>query len=243
ERQEEIDRLQTEMQELVDENALLRMKVDDGTTAGGDSERGPTSQHGRIEASSNWPYSREEYDEKLEELEAALQEANVEVSDLREKKETLEDVLEEKNVQIVALTKFEREVDAQIREHLAERDERLSDLELQNTMLRGKLASLEAEGQNGGAISELRMLLKEREMEVEALDTHGAVRALQVELQARDDELMRLQRKAVDDFARGFSAPDALKKIDELERSLNHKEKDLAASRVELSKFLSEAED
>ncbi|KAF4737299.1 hypothetical protein FOZ63_021791 [Perkinsus olseni] len=85
------------------------MKVDDGTMAGGDLERGPTSQHGRIGASSNWPYSREEYDEKLAELEAALQEANKEVSDLREKKETLEDVLEEKNVQIVALTKFERE--------------------------------------------------------------------------------------------------------------------------------------
>ncbi|KAF4700555.1 hypothetical protein FOZ62_019734, partial [Perkinsus olseni] len=231
------------------------MKVDDGTTAGGDSERGPTSQHGRIGASSNWPYSREEYDEKVEELEAALQEANEEVSDLREKKETLEDVLEEKNVQIVALTKFEREyvavrgVDVQIREHLAERDERLSDLELQNTMLRGKLASLEAEGQNGGAISELRMLLKEREMEVEALGMPNPsfaplflstprAKVRWTEIGSPSQDLLR-----VDDFARGFSAPDALKRIDELERSLNHKEKDLAASRVELSKFLSEAED
>ncbi|KAF4683620.1 hypothetical protein FOZ60_008834 [Perkinsus olseni] len=251
ERQGEIDRLQTEMQELVDENALLRLEVDDGTMAGGESKRGPTSQHGRIGASSNWPYSREEYDEKLEELEAALQEANEEVSDLREKKETLEDILEEKNVQIVALTKFEREyvavrgVDVQIREHLAERDERLSDLELQNTMLRGKLASVEAEGQNGGAISELRMLLKEREMEVEALgwlcpsqDYKGQGTA-----QAEISHRVRPKILMVDDFARGFSAPDALKRIDELERSLNHKEKDLAASRVELSKFLSEAED
>ncbi|EER01727.1 conserved hypothetical protein [Perkinsus marinus ATCC 50983] len=233
ERQEEIDRLQAEMQELVDENTLLRAKTDENNSLGA----------AKSKVSSR--YSEDDL-VRVEELEAALEGAREEILNLREKNEMLEDVLEEKNVQIVALTKFEREVDAQIRQHLAERDEKLSELELHNTMLCGKLAVLEEERHAGGATNELKMLLREREMEIEALDTHAAIKGLQTELQNRDDELIRLQRKAlgdVDEFARGFSSPDALKKIDELERSLREKERNLTASRVELSTYLSEVED
>ncbi|KAF4703682.1 hypothetical protein FOZ62_017531, partial [Perkinsus olseni] len=91
-------------------------------------------------------------------------------------------------------------------------------------------------------------------MAVSLLDYKGQGTA-----QAEISHRIRPKIPMVDDFARGFSAPDALKKIDELERALNHKEKwpagertygsfmllfrDLAASRVELSRFLSEAED
>ncbi|KAF4675813.1 hypothetical protein FOL47_007239 [Perkinsus chesapeaki] len=279
ERQREIDQLQSEMQELVDENIDLRSKVD-----GDDSSR---ESHKKADA----PLLEEEYEAKLSELEESLQDAQDEVNGLvavtkvflkcflaadaisrvSRAKEALEDVLEEKNVQIIALTKFEKEVDARIREHLAERDEKISDLELENTVLKGKLTSLEESERRGGSSRAFEMLLREREIEIEALeaqlrstqsvaltdqqkarervngsagleDVHSAVRKLQDNLQDKDDELMRLQKK-VDEFARGFSAPEALKKINELENTIRQKDKHLTAARVELSEFLSEAED